>query len=109
MDATQPFEPSYDNGQLVSVTSTAQTIGVDPMASCLRIIVVGGTTNVFARVTSNQVTGSAVDAVANKDFMLLPNLPAVISKGNNTGQLSLVTASGTASVYVQPGYGLWGN
>lgn len=109
MDASQPFEPSYGDGQLVSVTSTPQTIGIDPMAGCVRLVVVGGTTNAFVRVTSNQVSGTPVNAVANQDFLLLPNLPAVISKGNNHGQLSLVTASGTASVYVQTGMGLWSN
>jgi hypothetical protein len=100
MATLQAFAPAYGQGQAVSVSGTAELIGVDELAQNLRIANFNNIT-VFVRVST---TGTP--AVIGEDFAVGPNSSSVITKPNGAGQVSLI-ASGTGTVYVQPGVGVW--
>lgn len=104
MATLQAFTPAYGQGQAVSVTTTPTLIGIDEYAPNVRVANYNDIT-VFVRVTGvNQENSTAVVA---EDFAVGPNESRIIGKGNGQGQMSLVAASGSGTVYVQPGVGVW--
>jgi hypothetical protein len=109
METIQAFNPMYGEGQLVSVTGTAQQVNIDPTASNVRIA--NNSANVvFVRITDSRTASANQQAQVNVDLAVLPDTAVVVTKGQNQNVVSLIGAvAGPSSVYVQPGIGLWSN
>lgn len=92
-----PFTPFY--GQTVSIsasTSSANTTVSNTSANQL-VITNSGTALVFVNVGSATATTS--------DLPILPGAAIVISRQQEDVTVSAITASGTTTVYITPGYG----
>lgn len=109
METIQAFNPMYGEGQLVSVTGSAQQVNIDASAPNVRIA--NNSVNVvFARITDSRTSNQNQQAQVNVDLAILPNTAPVVTKGQGQNVISLIGAvAGPSSVYVQPGIGLWSN
>lgn len=108
-ETIQAFNPMYGEGQLCSVTGSAQQFNIDPTAPNVRIANASANV-VFVRFSDSRTATANQQAQVNVDLAVLANTAVVVTKGQSQNVLSLIGAvAGPSSVYVQPGIGLWSN
>lgn len=96
IDAT--FAPSYTKGATVApgVASASTTIGAGSKSLCLTNL---SSTACYVRVSSVAATATIAD------YPVPANAQVSISKPQDDGIVSYVTAAGTASLHIMPGEG----
>ena len=92
------FNPLIGKTQTVSVTSTHGEITLDTAGNQLMFTVESGGSTCFYRTGTTSAT-----AVATTDTPLLSGEVAVFNRPLGHNIVSIVTSTGTATVYVTPG------
>ncbi|QMV33088.1 hypothetical protein KMC49_gp20 [Ralstonia phage Firinga] len=103
----QPFSPAQGQTQIVAVSATQTTIGVDKNAKQIRVL----NANAFPVYVRCSDAGNPANAVAPVggtagDYPIGPNSSEVITKADTFGAVSLIADTGkSGNVYVTPGEG----
>lgn len=98
MTVIATFAPSYTKGVTVApgTASASSTIGAGSKSLCLTNL---STTVCYVRVSSVAATATAAD------YPVPAGAQVSISKPQDDGIVSYVTAAGTASLHIMPGEG----
>lgn len=93
------FQPAYNRGISVSVSTTSAS-GSLPKGNSALYLLNTGSTLCYVRVAS------AAAAALTSDLPVPPNIPMVIGKGGDDVVVSAITASSTTTLLAIPGDGM---
>lgn len=98
------FTPSYGNGGIQAVGTTAAAITL-PGCEGIDAYTVSnvGTQVVFIRATP---ASSTISAIVNADFALLPNSQVTLGKGREDTRFSVIAPAVGSTVYIIGGIGI---
>lgn len=98
MSICSPFMPDRGGNQTVSGTTSSSSVSVRATAKSVRIVNTGSVV-VFVRM------GQSTQTATSADTPVRGGSDVILAKGDGDGTVAVITASSTATVYVQPGEG----
>lgn len=98
MTIRSPFMADRGGNQSVSGTTTSASVTVRADAKSVRVVNTGSVV-VFVRIGTSTQTATAADVPVRGGSDL------ILAKGDGEDTVAVITASSTATVYVQPGEG----
>ncbi len=99
MSSLMPFTPFY--GQTVSISASTSSASATVSNTTANQLVITNASTALAFIR----TGSGVVTALTSDLPVLPGAAIVISRKQEDTVIAAITASGTTTIYVTPGYG----
>lgn len=98
MTIRAPFQPKRGANQVLTPTSSSDSVAIDPVAKSVRLVNSGATNICHVRI------GQGKQIATTADMPILPGESIIVSKGDGDDNIGHISDSGT-TLHVQTGEG----